>query len=192
MYHRLVNRRCLAVVALSSALLTAQLLSGMPAMAADTVIQQLSGGNRSATITNATMSGLTYSHADQTNDHNLNLTVNDNTGTGEGWNVTVQSSNFIYSGDYNGTDINASNFEILSANTPQYISGQAIDGGNGPKAPSSNATGSLDVARKVLHSNPGYGQGSYSQALNVRLTVPGMSRAGTYTASLTVTISSGP
>ncbi len=145
-----------------------------------------------ASIIDATMSGLTYSHTQQTNDHNLTLMVDDSSGTGEGWNVTVQSGNFVYSGLYGGSDINASAFEILTANTPQYASGQAIDGSNGPKVPAANATGSLDAARKVLQANSGYGQGGYSQTLNVRLTVPAMARAGTYTASLTVTISAGP
>ena len=182
-------RRIAVVVAV---LAIAQLVAGLPALAADTVMQELSGGNRTASISNATMSGMTYSHSAQSNDHNLNLTVDDSSGTGEGWNVTIQSSNFVYSGLYNGTDISAANFEILTANAPQFISGQVIDGANGPKAPASNSTGSLDVARKVLHAGAGYGQGSYSQSLGVQLTVPGMTRAGSYTSSLTVTIGSGP
>ncbi|MEZ4523752.1 MAG: WxL domain-containing protein [Thermomicrobiales bacterium] len=190
--HTLISSRIRRIACLATVLIVGQMILGLPALAADTVIQQLSGGNRTATITDANMSGLTYSHEAQTNDHNLTLTVSDASGTGEGWNVTVQASNFIYSGIYNGSDINASEFEITTANSPQYNSGQAIDGSNGPKVPAANATGSLDVARKVLQANAGYGQGSYSQTLAVRLTVPPMARVGTYTSSLTVTIGAGP
>ncbi|CAN5724773.1 hypothetical protein BH23CHL2_BH23CHL2_21010 [soil metagenome] len=187
-----LSARSQRIAGLVAVLTITQLIFGLPALAADSVLQQVSGGTRTASISEATMSGLTYSHNSQSNDHNLNLTVDDSSGTGEGWNVTVQSSNFVYSGLYNGADINASAFEIITANSPAFISGQAIDGANGPMVPASNSTGSLDVARKVLHANAGYGQGSYSQTIGVRLTVPGTTRAGSYTSSMTVTIASGP
>ena len=52
--------------------------------------------------------------------------------------------------------------------------------------------GTLDVARKVLYANAGYGKGTYTQSLPVTLTVPGMSLAGSYAATFTVTVSVGP
>lgn len=50
----------------------------------------------------------------------------------------------------------------------------------------------LDVARKVVHANAGFGKGTYTQALGVSLVVPGGTTADTYTSTLTVTIVAGP
>jgi hypothetical protein len=58
--------------------------------------------------------------------------------------------------------------------------------------PAAGATGTLDVARKTIQADAAYGGGTYSQELGVSLVVPADSRAGTYTASLTVTVSAGP
>lgn len=163
-----------------------------PAAAIDTVIQPLMGGVRTASVANLTLSTASYAHTDQANNGAMTLSVDDSSATGLGWNVTIQSSAFAYSGAYNGNTIPAANFAITLANAPAFTAGQAIDPTNGPKVPSSNATGTLDVARKVLQANAGYGQGSYSQLLTVSLTIPGQSREGNYTGTLTVSVSSGP
>jgi hypothetical protein len=70
--------------------------------------------------------------------------------------------------------------------------GQAVDGTNGPKVPASTPVGTLDSARKVIQANANYGLGIYTQGLSVALDVPAQSRAGTYTGTLTTTISAGP
>lgn len=177
--------------AAASVILAAVLMVNVVA-ADDTVMQPLAGGSRTASVADLTLGSLNYSHASQTSVGQLTLTADDSSATGEGWNVTVQAGDLGYSGAYSGSPITASELSITSANAPSSTAGQAIDGTNGPKVPASNATGSLDVARKVLHANAGYGQGTYVQTLDVELLVPGMSRAGDYTGALTVTISTGP
>jgi hypothetical protein len=122
----------------------------------------------------------------------MTLTAEDTSGSGAGWNVTVQSSGFTYSGVNGGSPIPAANFSITTAAPPVLVSGQAIDPTGGPKVPPTNATGTLEVARKTLQAEAGFGQGTYTQALGVSLTIPAQSRAGTYTATLTVTIAAGP
>lgn len=62
----------------------------------------------------------------------------------------------------------------------------------GQAGPFAGAGGSLDVARRVLFAGEGGGKGTYSQDLPVSLTIPGGTVAGSYTSSLTVTISAGP
>lgn len=109
-----------------------------------------------------------------------------------GWNVTIQASTFVYSGPNGGTNIPASNFALTSAGAPVHVSGQAIDATGGPKVPAASPLGALDVARKVLQADLLFGQGVYAQALGVTLTIPAQARAGTYTTSLTTTISAGP
>lgn len=166
--------------------------SAMPALAADTVTITVNGGTRSASVADATLTAVNYSHSQQTQTGTLALTADDSTGTGAGWNVTIQSGAFVYSGANNGTSIPAANFSITTANAPTAIAGQAVDATNGPKVPTTGATGTLDSARKVLQANAEYGLGTYTQNLDVSLTIPAQSRAGTYTATLTVTISAGP
>ncbi|NTV62241.1 MAG: hypothetical protein HGA65_01720 [Oscillochloris sp.] len=168
-------------------------LSAAPATHADTstVGLDLQAGTRSASIANATLTQLTYAHADQHQTGSITLTADDSTGSGSGWNVTVQSSAFAYTGTNGGSSVSAANFSITTANDPAKTAGQTIDVVNGPLAGPS-AAGALDVARKVLFANANYGQGTYTQVLNVDLLVPGMARAGTYTGTLTVTVAAGP
>jgi len=52
--------------------------------------------------------------------------------------------------------------------------------------------GALDTARKVVQANATYGEGTYDQALGVSLTIPAESRAGTYTGTLTTTVTAAP
>jgi hypothetical protein len=145
-----------------------------------------------ASIADLALPGVTYSHVAQTNTGSMTLTAEDTSGSGAGWNVTVQSSAFTYSGVNGGSSISASNFSITTAAAPVLVSGQAIDPTGGPKVPPTNSTGTLEVARKTLQAEAGFGQGTYTQALGVSLTIPAQSRAGTYTATLTVTIAAGP
>ncbi len=148
----------------------------------------------SASIADLTLPAVTYSHIDQATVGTLTLTAEDNQADpGAGWHVTVLSSDFVYSGPYPGTAIPATNFRLTSAATPIAINGQAVDPVHGPTVPSDLAfPASLETPRTVLRADAGYGQGTYTQALDVALTVPAMSLAGTYTATLTVTITAGP
>lgn len=149
-------------------------------------------GALSASAADLSLSPLTYAHADQVNSGTLTLTSSDSGPTALGWNVTIQSSALAYSGPNGGAAIPAANLAITVANPPTVVSGQAIDPTGGPRVPVANATGTLEVARRTLEAAADFGLGTYQQGLGVTLTVPGGSRAGTYTATLTVTIASGP
>jgi hypothetical protein len=158
----------------------------------------------SASVANGSFPAVTYSHANQTASTSITLTATD-TGqciltvcTNQGWNVTLVASSFAYSGPNSGTAIPAANLAITNAHAPIRVSGQAIDATHGPRT--TNVTGALNVARKTLQADGPtgtiiltyYGIGTYQQAIDVNLVVPGLSRAGTYTTTLTVTISAGP
>ena len=152
----------------------------------------------SASVADLTMAALPYSHAQQTATGTLSLTATD-TGTcilficsNNGWHVTIQASDFAYSGPNLGTAIPATNLSITQAHPPTRLSGQAIDAQGGPRVPASNSTGTLDAPRETLEAADDFGLGSYRQLIDVSLIVPGQSRAGTYRTTLTVTISAGP
>jgi len=164
------------------------------AFAADTVTQVLNGGTRSASAANLAMPAVNYSHSAQSNAGTMTLTADDSSGTGLGWNVTIQSSSFAYSGSNGGSAIPAANFSLTSAAAPTATAGQAVDplGVGGPKVPLVSPVGTLDSARKTVQAAEAFGQGTYTQALDVSLSVPAQSRAGTYTGTLTTTISAAP
>lgn len=153
-----------------------------------------------ASTANLTLASIGYSHVDQTSLGSLTLEARD-TGTttcilficsttNDGWNVTLQASNFAYTGTNNGAAIPAANLAVTQAHPPTRVSGDAISGTGGPRT--TNVTGSLDTPRKTLQADDGFGIGTYRQVIDVSLLVPGQARAGTYTTTLTVTISSGP
>ena len=77
---------------------------------------------------------------------------------------------------------------------PTFIAGQAIGLAlsTGPQVPPTSPFGSLATPRKTLVATAAYGAGTYTQALGVTLTIPAMSRVGTYTGTLTTTITSAP
>lgn len=165
----------------------------LPAFAINEVSLTLTAGTLTSSIADTSLTALSYSNSSQSRTGSMTLTADDSTGSGLGWNVTVLSSAFVYSGSaIDATNIPAVNFAITTANAPSMTAGQAIDATNGPKVPSSGATGTLDSAHKVIQANASYGLGTYTQALAVSLAVPAQSRAGTYTGTMTVTISAAP
>lgn len=172
------------VVALAIAAVTV-----VPSLAETTVTQTITDGARTAGLSSLTFDPLSYSNAEQLSTGMMTLTADDNTGTGAGWNVTIQASDFAYQGSYAGTSIPAANVAIVDPATPVLVSGEAVTGTTGPFA---GLGGSLDTPRKVLYASEGGGKGTYSQELPVVLTIPAGSLAGSYSSSFTVTISAGP
>ncbi|GGG69019.1 hypothetical protein GCM10011374_36820 [Kocuria dechangensis] len=111
----------------------------------------------------------------------------------EGWHVTAQASDLRYSGLHNGTDIPAGNLAVASVETPVAADGlsEAVDPVGGPRIPAASPLGSLDSPRTVLEARPGHGRGTYTQGIALSLTLPPGARAGTYTGTVTTTISPG-
>ena len=164
----------------------------LPVAAANQVTQVLAAGTRSASVANLTLGSLSISHSAQANAGTMTLTADDSTGSNLGWNVTILSSAFVYSGANNGVDIPAVDFSLTSAATPTRTAGQSVDGTGGPAVPLISPIGTLDSARKTVQALVLFGNGTYTQALGVSLTIPADSAAGTYTGTLTTTISAGP
>ncbi len=197
-------RRQLAVGIGSGALLVAMVAG--PALAAEGVMSQgVEPGvfTTSIAVVNA-LAPVGYDHNEQMiNAGSMRLTADDSTGLNLGWNVTIMSTDFAWTengtGAVYGTTIDAVNFSLTSAAAPEYVVGEAIDldtdaGGpdiaNGPKVVTS--TGTLEAPIKILAANETFGNGNYTQLLGLNLSTPAYSTAGTYTATITVTISAGP
>jgi hypothetical protein len=166
-----------------------------PAAATDTVTLAITGSGLTASVADLTLTSVPYQNASHNVSGSMVLTADDSTGSGAGWNVTIISSAFIWVGTANGgTNIPAANFALTSAASPTMIAGQVVSvaASTGPQVPPTSPFGTLDTARKTLVATAAYGQGTYSQALGVTLTIPAMSRVGTYTGTLTTTITSAP
>ena len=185
-------RRPRALTALALAAVLGGALA-MPASAANTITQTINAGTRSASIADLTLGAVSYSHSAQSSTGNMVLTSDDSSGSGAGWNVTVLSSAFVYSGVNGGTNIPAANFSATAASAPTSTAGDPVDPIGGPKVPLTFiAPATLDVARKTLQAELTFGEGTYTQNLGVSLAIPAQSRVGTYTGTMTVTISAGP
>lgn len=171
---------------------TATVALVLPVAAADSVTQAVTAGTRSASVANLTLASVAYSHTAQTSTGSMTLTADDSTGSNLGWNVTILSSAFAYTGGNSGTNIPAANFALTSAAAPTMTGGQAVDALGGPKVPTISPVGTLDTARKTVQALVLFGKGTYSQALGVSLSIPAQSAAGTYTGTLTTSITAAP
>ncbi|HLY13763.1 MAG TPA: WxL domain-containing protein [Candidatus Limnocylindrales bacterium] len=186
-------RRRVALALSASALLVAT-ASGS-ALASNSVTLAITGSGLTASVADLALPSVAYQNAAHTVSGSMLLTADDSTGSGAGWNVTIQASAFTWVGTANGgTDIPASDFALTSAAAPVLIAGQVIDVAlsTGPQVPPTSPLGTLDTPRKTLVATAAYGAGTYSQALGVTLTIPAQSRVGTYTGTLTTTITSAP
>ena len=169
------------------------------AFAADTVTQAVTAGTRTASNANLALANVAYAHTAQTSTGTMTLTADDSTGSGAGWNVTILSSAFVYTGANSGTNIPAANFSLTSAAAPVMTAGQAVDATGSdvaPKGPQlgtlAGVSGTLDAARKTVSAGVNFGLGTYTQALSVSLSIPAQSRVGTYTGTITTTIAAAP
>lgn len=93
------------ILAASSLTLAITLGAVSSAFAADSVVQTINAGTRTASTANLTLTAVSYSHSAQTQTGSMTLTVDDSSGSGAGWNVTILSSAFVYSGANSGTNI---------------------------------------------------------------------------------------
>ncbi len=184
------HRRRLARAAVLGTMLAIAL--PLAAFGADTVVQVVTAGTRSASLTDLTMPSIAYSHSAQANAGTMTLTADDSTGSNLGWNVTVQTSAFVYSGTGSGSDIPASDFVLTSAGEATATAGQAVSATGGPKVPLVSPVGTLDTPRKVLQALALFGKGTYTQSLGVSLAIPAGAAAGTDTGTLTTTNSAAP
>ena len=130
-----------------------------PAAAADTVVLAITGSGLTASVANLTFTSVGYQNAAHDVTGSMTLTADDSTGSGAGWNVTVQASDFVWVGTANGgIDIPASKLAISSAAAPTSIAGQAVSVAlsTGPQVPPTSPLGTLDTPRKVLVATAAY------------------------------------
>lgn len=144
-----------------------------------------------AELTDLKLPTVTYSHSDQQTTGTLLLTVDSLASPAVlSWNVTIQASNFIAQPLTSAASIPAANLVLLSASPPERIAGKRVTSA-GPSVPSTlTLPATLDTPRKVLQARAA--AGVYEQSLEVQLTIPGTTPAGSYVSDITVTFGVGP
>ena len=156
------------------------------------ITQVIEGGGLTASLTTSDFPVLNYSEDDRFNQASMTLRVDDERGTYEGWNVTLQASSFVYTGTVTGDhDIPAANLRILQ---PGY-GNQSLTNLNGGNTNSMDVLGMnhyLNNQTMVLRAQQNAGAGAYELRIPVELKVPGASPVGSYTSTITVNSSSGP
>lgn len=157
------------------------------------IVQAITGGEQpTITIGSVSLAPTSYSAEEQYNPGKIDYTITAESGTAPGWSVSVQAGDMVYSGSHGGTNIPAANLTVSSANAASYVSGDPVDTTNGPFVPAEGATGGLNTPRTVLTSDPGYGDGVYNQTLDLTLTIPGGSKPGDYSGTITFSTNSAP
>jgi hypothetical protein len=94
--HQIAVRPRLALVIGATACLVA--VSAGSTMAADTVTQAITGSGLTASVADVTLASVAYQNAAHDVTGTMTLTVDDSTGSGAGWNVTIQSSALVWVG----------------------------------------------------------------------------------------------
>lgn len=161
----------------------------------------------SASVDGVVLPEVVTSHEVQVTSGRIVLTATDDTATcvppdpelgteasGDGWHVSVHASPLVYSGIHAGIELPASALAVESVDpVPMHIDGPSmIDPTHGPKVPATSPVGSLDSPRIILTANPGYGCGTYTEGINLSLTIPADTIAGAYTSTISTTITTGP
>ena len=133
---------------------------------------------------NVTLAGVTLDSSDKSTTGSLDTLTAENDAA-DGWHIIVSSTDFTKTGDVSKT-ISATGFDISSVPTVTTISGDDV---NKPTAYQGCLAG---AGLKLLSAEPGDGIGMYEVTPELSLGIPAETYAGTYTATITETIATGP
>ena len=142
------------------------------------------GGALTNTAQNIAFGSVALTGSDQTIPAALaTWQAKDARGTGDGWNVTVSSTNFTGAGT-----INVSSFKLKQ----DQADITTVAGNTAPTSLVTTFQSLGGTPLKVLQATGGAGMGTYDYIPDFQLTVPASAPAGSYTANVTVSINSGP
>lgn len=162
----------------------------------ETATVEVTGGSLSLTAANVSFGQLALTGSDQTANSastSNTWTAIDARGTGAGWNITVASTNFsngLEGASEKVIDITGSNSKFKIS-----IADSDVTTNSGNTKPTSSVTSATDlgsVALKVVSAAVDTGMGNYTIKPAFSVGIPADTYAGTYTATVTVTVATGP
>jgi hypothetical protein len=161
----------------------------MPALADNAgVAQEITAGTLDVTIpANVPFASATvpYSHTAHTvTSDTFQIAIDDSTGSGDGWNVTMATSALTAGAE----TIAASNIALASIGDTTLEAGQDATNITEPTAPDT----ALDSARVIANAPVNEGQGSYTLDTTIEINIPAYQPAGAYSGTITVDVTTGP
>jgi len=193
LWHKMrTGRAVIAAAALAALGLPAAVLLAAPAGAtsATVTVTGCSGGLAFVSAPAALAWSVTLNGADQTQTTTESLDVDDCTGTGKGWNITLTSTTFT-TGTHN---LPTSASTIQSAPTVSCDTGSTCTvATNSITYPYTVPAGSTaPTATKMFDAAVGTGMGDQTVASIFQVAIPANTYAGTYTSTWTFTLATGP
>jgi WxL domain surface cell wall-binding len=183
----LVRRSLLASLVGAIALAAASTATAANVTATATVTAGTLSLSTSATPSvSATLDG-----TDKTPNYTLPMTVNDATGSGTGWNVTITSTTFTTTAPVHTLSTSASTVTGTTA---------TCAGGTTCTNPTNSITyplavpaaGTAPTAVKLFNAAANTGMGNFTVTPTVQVAIPANTYAGTYQSTVTVAVVSGP
>jgi hypothetical protein len=152
----------------------------------------VSAGSLTLSTTASPSVSVTLDGTDHAPSYTLPMTVSDDTGSGNGWNVTVTSTTFSTGGA-------SPNLLSTTASTATAV-GAVCAGGATCTAPANSITYPLGVpagstpptAVELFNAAANTGMGSFTVTPTIQVAIPSNTYAGTYTSTVTVAVVSGP
>ena len=170
-------------------------IAATPAHAADAADVTVTGGSLSITsVTIGNFAGVTLDGSAKTTTATVDpLSVTDARGTGAGWNVTMQGTQFT---EHDGTAY-VTGGKTLPLNSLSLSALTVAANGTTSPAPSTlspsgidNTTGAVKIASAAV--DEGMGQYDFTGADKLSLGIPASAYAKTYRSDITVSVVSGP
>jgi len=157
-----------------------------------TATATVSAGTLSLSTSATPSVSATLDGTDQTPSYTLPMSVNDYTGSGTGWNVTITSTTFSTGGG-------SPHLLSTTASTATGVSASCAGGAtctaptNSIGYPFSVPAGSTaPTAVKLFNAAANTGMGGFTVTPTVQVAIPANTYAGTYTSIVTVAVVSGP
>jgi len=134
---------------------------------------------------------VTLNGTDQSPSYTLPMTVADNTGTGNGWHVTITSTTFSTGGG--SPHLLSTSASTVTGVTAVCASGTCTNPDNGWGYPMA-LPADLPAPTAVTLFNADFttGMGRFTVTPTIAVSIPGNSYAGSYTSTVTVAAVSGP
>ncbi|HVS41360.1 MAG TPA: YCF48-related protein, partial [Candidatus Dormibacteraeota bacterium] len=143
------------------------------------------GTPASVVLPAATLGGI-----DQTVTASVTLSPDDETGAGSGWHLLGTSTTFVNAG---GATLPTTATSVTAASTSVATGSTCPAASNQVSVPVQLPAGaSAPTAVSLFDAAAGTGMGPSTVTLTVRLSIPALARAGSYSSQWTLTIASGP
>jgi len=181
-------KRCLVLAAVGAlALVAATGALGANVTATATV----NAGTLTLTTSASPGVSVTLDGTDQAPTYTLPMTVNDATGSGTGWNVTVTSTTFSTGGPT--PKLLSTSASTVTGVSSSCASGTCTNPTNSIGYPLTVPAGSSPpTAVKLFNAAANTGMGKFTVTPTVQVSIPANTYAGTYTSTVTVAVVSGP